>query len=158
MWTAKNTQEQTASRCLQRQRVSSPLCCSFDRHLPPRRLMKSCEKFHRDTLVVPELQAREDQRLEARGRKLKEQLIPRKVWQRCTSLPLPKVEKCYAKTWRDNNPEYEHTLLGDVDALEFVEEAYPTLKRAYLSLRHAPPLEISNLPSPCHALPSPPPL
>lgn len=106
------------------------LCAVLDR-----RLLKSAQAFHRGTLLAPELQDAEDRRLEERENKEKAQLIPRKIWQRCLSFPPQKVEKCYIKSWRDNNPDYEHSVLGDEDALRFVEQAYPALKRAYLSLR-----------------------
>lgn len=97
--------------------------------------MKSAEAYHRGTLVAPGLQDAEDRRLEERENKKKAQLIPRKIWQRCPSFPPPKVEKCYIKSWRDNNPDYEHSVIVDEDALRFVAQAYPALKKAYLSLR-----------------------
>ena len=47
----------------------------------------------------------------------------------------PQVEKSYSRTWRDRNPEYTYSLVGDDEAMEFVEEAYPALTKVYASLR-----------------------
>jgi mannosyltransferase OCH1-like enzyme len=73
---------------------------------------------------------------EQEERKVPDQKIPRKIWQRCESTPLPRVLKAYAHTWSELNPEYTHTVLDDKAAADFVSQHYPALVAAYCRLRH----------------------
>lgn len=97
-------------------------------------LVKSAEEYHRNNLLVADLQEDEDRMHEEREAKIKQQVIPRKIWQRC-SLPPPRLKRAYARTWADVNPEYIHTVCNEEQALAIVEEAYPALKEVYQGLK-----------------------
>jgi mannosyltransferase OCH1-like enzyme len=98
-----------------------------------RRLINNAEGYHRRTMIAPELQDMEDKMTNDREEKLPEQLIPRKIWQRC-ELPPPRLKRAYAKTWSNVNPEYVHTVCDEKQAEEMVKQDYPALLDIYKCL------------------------
>ena len=100
-----------------------------------KRLIGSVDEYHQRTPVDRDAQLEAERRAEAEAERLPDQKIPRKIWQRCISKPLPKVLQAYANTWTERNPEYLHTVCDDSEAANFVAEFYPALKPVYDKLR-----------------------
>jgi mannosyltransferase OCH1-like enzyme len=98
-----------------------------------KRLIANAEGYHRRNLVAPKAQENEDERERERQEKLSEQMIPRKIWQRC-ELPPPRLKRAYANTWGTVNPEYVHTVCDEEQAREMIKEDYPGLLEVYLRL------------------------
>jgi len=99
-----------------------------------RKMIASAESFHRNTLMDPEAQEREDARRRAKEHALPAQRIPRKIWQVCMEKPVPKVLQAYSATWSQENEEYLHTLCSEEEASSLVKDYYPELFDVYEKL------------------------